>query len=28
MARLPAGTSMTVTILRAGQVIELTGKKP
>jgi len=28
MARLPAGTSMTVTILRAGQVIELTGRKP
>ena len=28
MAHLPAGTSMTVTILRAGQVIELTGKKP
>jgi serine protease Do len=28
MARLPAGAPMTVTILRAGQVIELTGKKP
>ena len=28
MARLPAGGLMTVTILRAGQVIELTGQKP
>ena len=28
MARLPAGASMTVTILRAGQMIELTGQKP
>jgi serine protease Do len=28
MARLPAGARMTVTILRAGQVIELTGQKP
>ena len=28
LARLPSGASRTITILRAGQVIELTGPKP